>query len=68
MVLRVKLVPRGADLIGMGSLQHGRGCPVRAVVVEALQLHIGPLAQNLGKDAVGQVFDVENALGIDGHA
>ncbi len=66
--MRSKFVARGADLIGMGRGQNRREDVVRALVLEPVEPHIGPCAKDVGVDRVREIFDVEYALVVDGHA
>ena len=65
-VLR-QLVARGADLIGMRRGQDRRGDVIGAFVFEPVEPHVGRRAEDVGIDLVGEIFDVEHALAVDGH-
>jgi len=62
-----QLIARGADLIGVRRCENRRGDVLGAVVLETIEAHIGPCLQHLGINLVGQIFDVEYALVVDGH-
>src|ERR1700736_1834555 len=62
-----QLIARGADLVGMRRGQNRRRYFLGALVLERVEPHVGPRPQNVGIDLVGEVFDVEHALVVDGH-
>ena len=67
MEMRSKLVAGGADLVNMRRVQD-RGVEIfGALVLDAIEPDVGPRLQDVDIDRIGQVFDVEDALAIDGH-
>ena len=62
-----QFVARRTDLIGVRRTQDRRGNFLGAIILEPIQPHIGAGLENVGIDLVGQIFDVENTLVVDGH-
>ena len=62
-----QFVARRADLVGMRRRQDRREDIRRALVLEPVEPHVGPRLQDLGIDVVGEIFDVKDALVVDGH-
>src|SRR5262249_5950611 len=58
---------RRADLIGMRARQDGRERLFPALVLETVEPDIAPRLEDVDVDRMGQIFDVEDALGVDGH-
>ena len=67
MEMRRQFVARRADLVGMRRGQDRRRDLVGAFVLEPVEPHIGPRLEDVGIDRMGEIFDVEHALVVDGH-
>ena len=67
MEMRGQFVTGGADLVDMSRFDDRREIFLRALVLDAIEPDIGPRLQNVDIDRVGQIFDVEDALAVDGH-
>ena len=62
-----KLVARGADLEGVRGGQDRGDRLLGAVVLQPVEPHVRPGAQQVRKYAVREVFHVEDALSVHGH-
>ena len=62
-----QLITRRADLVGMRGGQDRRGDVIGAFVFQPVEPHVGTSAENVCVDLVGEIFDVEHALAVDGH-
>ena len=60
-------VARRADLIGMRRRQNWRCDRIGTVVLQPVEPHVGAAFEDIDVDLVGEVFDVEHALVVDGH-
>ena len=62
-----QLVACRANLVGVRRRQDRREHIRRAFILEPIEPHVGAAFHDLGIDVVGEVFDVEHALVVDGH-
>ena len=62
-----EFIPRGADLVDMRRGQDRCRDLIRTLVLEPVEPHIGARLQDVGIDLMGEIFDVEDALVVDGH-
>ena len=67
MEVRRDFVAGGADLIGMRGREHRREPGFRRLVLEPVEPHVGAGFEDFGVDRVSEIFDVEDALVVDGH-
>ena len=61
------LVARRADLIGMRRRQYRCRDRIRTIVLQPVEPHVGAAFQDIDIDLVGEIFDIEHALVVDGH-
>ena len=61
------LVARRADLIGMRRRQDRRCDRIRTVVLQPVEPHVGTRFEDIDIDLIGEIFDIEDALVVDGH-
>ena len=62
-----ELVARRPDLVDMGGGEHRRRLVIGGFVFEPVEPDVSPLGEHLGKDGMGEIFDVEDAFGVHGH-
>ncbi len=62
-----QLIACRADLVGVGVGQNGRKDLGRALVLEPVEPHVGPILEDFNVDIVGEIFDVEDALVVNRH-
>ena len=65
--VRRELIARRPDLIGVRGGKDRRRNVLGALVFEPVEPHVGPRLEDVGIDLVGEIFDVEHALVVDGH-
>ena len=62
------LLAGSADLVNMRGGQHRRHDILRALILQPVQLHVGPLPQDLRIERRGKVFHVEYAFRVRCHS
>ena len=67
MEMRRDLVARRADLIGMRRRQDWRCDRIGTFVLQPVEPHVGTRFEDIDIDLMGEIFDVEHALVVDGH-
>ena len=67
MEMSCDFVARRADLIGMRRRQDRRCDRIGTVVLQPVEPHVGAGFEDIGIDLMGEIFDVEHALVVDGH-
>ena len=65
--MRGEFVAGGADLVDMGGAEDRRVKVFGGLVLDAIEPDVGPRLQDVDIDRIGQIFDVEDALAVDGH-
>src|SRR5262249_15606208 len=67
MEMRREFVACGTDLIDVCSRKDRRESVLRAFILQSIEPHVGTRFEDVGVDRVGEILDVENAFGVDGH-
>ena len=65
--MRREFVPRRTDLVGVRVAKDRREDIFRTFILEPVEPHVGPRLEKIGIDLVGEIFDVEHAIVVDGH-
>ena len=61
------LVARRSDLIGMRRGQDRRCDRIGTIILQPVEPHVGTRFQDFDIDLIGEIFDIEHALVVDGH-